>query len=383
MKIGICARDFAEWAGGLDLLRLITAALAEGTRYMGDDLSILVPLDQCRSRARPEYAFSRQDIRDFFRSFKDVAKLIFYEEEEFANTLDEGEVDVLIPVHTLPNPPLPVPWVGYVYDFQHRYIPEHYTLKERERRDSLFTGVLNGTRAVVVNSRSVLEDVHRFFPKRAARVFALPFCPAAQPDWFRPAPWRLEQYGLPKRFFAVCNQFWIHKEHRTVFKAYAQIQDEARELGVGLVCTGRMEDRRFIPPGHIASLRRELILLGISGDTYLLGHIPKRDQIEVVRSSEALIQPTLFEGGPGGGAVYDAVSLGVPCILSDIPVNREVRGRNLYYFTSKSADELAERMRGMLNYRPDRLSASQLMRIQKHRMERLRACLMQAISEVR
>ena len=383
MTIGIYARDFAEWAGGLDILRLVTAALTNGENRLQADLRVLVPLEQCQSRTRPHYAFSPQDIRDFFPDLSDGETLVFYEEEEFLTTLERNEVDVLIPVHTLPSPPLPIPWVGYVYDFQHRYIPEHYTPEERCRRDALFAGVLNGTGAVIVNSRTVLGDINRFFPERRARVFALPFCPVARPDWFSAAPQRLAQHSVPRRFFAVCNQFWIHKEHRTVFRAYAQIQDEARERGVGLICTGRMEDRRFIPPEHIASLRRELNALGIAGDTHLLGHIPKRDQVEIVKSSEALIQPTLFEGGPGGGAVYDAISLGVPCILSDIPVNREVEGDSLYYFTPKCADELAERMHRILNHPPARPSISQLTQTQKRRMAKLHQCLMEAIAEVR
>ena len=65
----------------------------------------------------------------------------------------------------------------------------------------------------------------------------------------------------------------------------------------------------------------------------ILGLIPKYDQIQIMRGAVAVIQPTLFEGGPGGGAVYDAVSIGTPVILSDIPVNREVEaGRGLIQF---------------------------------------------------
>jgi glycosyltransferase involved in cell wall biosynthesis len=62
-----------------------------------------------------------------------------------------------------------------------------------------------------------------------------------------------------------------------------------------------------------------------------------------------VLQPTLFEGGPGGGAVYDAVSLGVPAILSDIPVNREIENEpNLFYFEAGSAPDLAGKMRAFL-----------------------------------
>jgi glycosyltransferase involved in cell wall biosynthesis len=58
----------------------------------------------------------------------------------------------------------------------------------------------------------------------------------------------------------------------------------------------------------------------------------------------ALVQPTLFEGTPGGLAVADAVSLGVPVIASDIPVNREISEGEVSYFKPGSVLDLAEKM---------------------------------------
>jgi len=62
----------------------------------------------------------------------------------------------------------------------------------------------------------------------------------------------------------------------------------------------------------------------------------------------AVIQPTLFEGGPGGGAVYDAVSLDVPAIVSDIPVNREADGTAIEFFPVGDAVALAGKMQARL-----------------------------------
>lgn len=80
--------------------------------------------------------------------------------------------------------------------------------------------------------------------------------------------------------------------------------------------------------------------LGIDQKVRILGLIPKVDQIALMRGSLALIQPTLFEGGPGGGAVYDAVGLGVPCIVSDIDVNREIDEDAVCFFKTGDADDL-------------------------------------------
>ena len=79
--------------------------------------------------------------------------------------------------------------------------------------------------------------------------------------------------------------------------------------------------------------------------------MPKLDQIHLLRSSIALIQPTFFEGGPGGGSVYDAVSVGCSCIISDIAVNRELASESLVtYFKVGDANDLANVMRDQVDF---------------------------------
>ena len=88
--------------------------------------------------------------------------------------------------------------------------------------------------------------------------------------------------------------------------------------------------------------------MNLSQYIHFLGYIPKKDQLQILRGAIALLQPTLFEGGPGGGAVYDAVSLGVPSIVSDIPVNKEILGGNVFFFHTGSSDAMKEKMLELL-----------------------------------
>jgi glycosyltransferase involved in cell wall biosynthesis len=153
-------------------------------------------------------------------------------------------------------------------------------------------------------------------------------------------------YGLSRPYFLVCNQFWIHKSTETVIEAAAI----ARDLGLDadIVFTGRMEEPR--KPGYIDGLHRMIEDLGVGDRIKLLGYIPKPDQIELMKSAVAVVQPTLFEGGPGGGAVYDAVSLGIRAIVSDIPINRELPLREGYLTTFKTRDaaDLVKKMQAFL-----------------------------------
>lgn len=67
-----------------------------------------------------------------------------------------------------------------------------------------------------------------------------------------------------------------------------------------------------------------------------------------MRNAVAVLQPTLFEGGSGGGAIYDAVSLNVSDIVSDIEISKEIFSKDLIlYFSVGDSNNLAENCTGI------------------------------------
>ena len=213
-----------------------------------------------------------------------------------------------------------VPWLGYIADFQHSHLPQFFSAAEIAARNANFSDMLQRALGVIVNARSVAQDIERFLPGRSARVTALPFSAAPDPAWFALGEPPLARYGIEGPYFIISNQFWQHKDHLTAYCAFARVLRQ--HPGLTLVCTGETSD--FRNPGHFAMLCRAARELGIEARLRVLGLIPKRDQIGLLRGALAVVQPTLFEGGPGGGSVFDAVALGVPAIVSDVPVNLEI-----------------------------------------------------------
>jgi glycosyltransferase involved in cell wall biosynthesis len=240
----------------------------------------------------------------------------------------------------------PLPWIGYIADLQHRRLPHFFKSVERWHRDRVMANMLSQAPGVVVNAAAVARDIEDFFPNRKARLFALPFCPPADRGRLsNPSdPGVRAAYGLPRRYFIVSNQFWIHKSHETAFRALRMVRDAGHD--VSLVCTGETTDYRW--PEHFRSLQALIEKLELQDSIRILGLIPKADQLAIMRGSVAVIQPTLFEGGPGGGSVYDAVSTGTPAIVSDIPVNREIDLGVTCFFTAGSPEGLAEKMIGWM-----------------------------------
>jgi glycosyltransferase involved in cell wall biosynthesis len=145
------------------------------------------------------------------------------------------------------------------------------------------------------------------------------------------------------------------------------------------VCTGSTTDYR--QPEYFPQLEKRIAELGLQQRIMILGRIPKLDQIQIMRNAVAVIQPTLFEGGPGGGSAYDAICTGTPVILSDIAINREVdvEAGTVRFFRTASAEDLAEKMSDVLMRRPGRLSYHELRQRSDARAERLGSRLLEAI----
>jgi glycosyltransferase involved in cell wall biosynthesis len=364
VKIGILAHDFLNWSGGVDFLWLVTDSLLACPRAETAEFHLIVP----DSGPRLAWQRARKSIGSTLRASLSLKKRPIVSglgsDElcsaflEFGDRISIHHADIgrgpieraterlgltaLLPVSYPLGHDFPGPWLAYAYDFQHKYFPENFTSQSRRSRDKHFADLLTQARAVVVNSRATANDIRQYVPQAIARVFTLPFAPAPRRNWLEDDPEILSRYEVAKPYFIISNQFWAHKNHATAFEAFRLLATNNRSLS--LVCTGLTNGPT--DPMYFPGLLRFLKETGLERRVQILGLIPKRDQIELMKHACAVVQPTLFEGGPGGGAVYDAVSLGVPAIVSDIPVNRELPDASgITFFPSCDVAALAERMK--------------------------------------
>ena len=136
-----------------------------------------------------------------------------------------SRIDAILPcISPLPRE-FPVPWVGYLFDYQHKYLPDFFSQEEIDKRDASFGRMLASASAVVVHSEAAKRDIERFNPDHISEVFALPVTPLPNVDWFAENDVGVVQkYGLPKRYFIISNQFWRHKSHLTAFEALALLR---------------------------------------------------------------------------------------------------------------------------------------------------------------
>ena len=360
MKIGVLGHTFIGWDGGIDFLRTICGSLAaadhpvelhllvptRGPRLAVHRLNLRLRRIAKRLQGRPAVHLQEPDLDHLRGLISDAgAPLRLHEIDSGSAAIRRAfrqlQLDVLLPSFNTLVLGDDVPWIGYLADMQHKHLPHLFSPLECAQRDLTMGRMLREARTVIVNSRNVIADIHTYFPAASADIVALPFSAAPLPAWFELNPdVARSKYSVGSTYFIICNQFWQHKDHGTAFKAFAALARIHPELG--LVCTGSTSDYR--DPHYFSNLQQLLSELGIEDRVAILGRIPKPDQLALMRGAVAVIQPTMFEGGPGGGAVFDAVALGVSCIVSDIPVNLEIDEPDVHFFKSCDSAALREVM---------------------------------------
>jgi glycosyltransferase involved in cell wall biosynthesis len=351
MRVLIPLHQLTAWAGGLDLTRTLVDALASAARQHDLDLVFARPAE--RNVGPPSAAALATLTDEMTRGFRSVS--CSGDGRALMHAAIETDAQVIFPT-MMPIRGSHVRKVGYIYDFQHLDLPHLFTNDECDRRSQTFLDLAEKSDAMFCTSRFVADGIVLGLGVPRDRVFVLPFLPQADPAWFEiDIAATQARYGVGTRYLIICNHFWIHKDHGTALQAFARVLATAEHADLRLVMTG--DTRDFRDPAYFGTLQMLMHDLGIAERCHVLGLIPKRDQIGLLRGALAMLQPTRYEGSPGGMSSFQAAGLGVPALLSDIEVNREAQGAGIRHFRAGNADDLARQIGDLLAQsaaRPDR-----------------------------
>ncbi len=253
-----------------------------------------------------------------------------------AEAFRQHRIDVLFECAQFYGWRFPFPCVAWITDFQHRHLPELFSFSAYWKRDLGFRAQVLSRRRVMLSSEDSRSDCETFFPQSRGRtsvVRSAMLPPDLSEDEDDPAI--ASVYQLPERYFYLPNQFWKHKNHRTVIEALRILRQEGYNTVVA--ASGRTEDYRH--PGHFAALQSLVHQYGLAQNFRFLGIVPRRHVFWLMRDCTALINPSLSEGW--STTVEEAKSLGVPMLLSDLRVHREQAGECADYFDPEVAGQLA------------------------------------------
>ena len=396
MKVAMLGAGFIGWGGGVDFLKAYVAPLQ---RLDDCEVYVFIPQDSwirkiaCNVRyylwkrilhrhiGRYSSPFTTGDLVDVFRD--DHVHVVVYTTywnviSDLKQVLREYHIDMIFPTILDLGRDFPIPWIPYLPDLQHRYYPEFFSDVEIQNRDVFFQRLLRSARGVLVEAQAVKKDLQKFYDVGDTEIFVMPYTAIPEPGWFSLEGLNLDKYHLPKKYFLISNQFWFHKDHKTAFDALKLLHDEGY-VDYHIVCTGKTDDYRAV--GYFQRLLDGLRENKMEEYVHVLGYIPKADQIKILCQSQAALQPTLFEGNPGGGIACNAISLGVPIILSDIPVNLELKSPLAYFFKRNSPESLKNTMVSFIEGKNKdlRYDQAELIEQGKRRLEQLKCAVQEVL----
>jgi glycosyltransferase involved in cell wall biosynthesis len=263
-----------------------------------------------------------------------------------SDILARYDLDGLYPLHDYPvRTRSRTRLVSWYADLQHEYYPEFFSRRKVFERTQRIKLILRNTDDLVVSSKAVADDFHRFFRIRESmRMHIFHFVSVIDDLSGLNIDEVRAKYNLPADYYMISNQFHRHKNHRVLLRAMALLKEEGKDVHMAM--TGRFPDATHSP--YMRELHSLIDENGLKPDISLLGVIPRDEQLLLMKHSRAVIQPSLFEGW--STVIEDAISLQVPVIASSLPVNIEQLGPDGFYFEADDYKALA----GLLTALPAR-----------------------------
>lgn len=207
--------------------------------------------------------------------------------------------------------------IAWVPDFQENYYPCFFSVEEICARLNIQTAIAYSKNNLILSSNSSKQDFTRLFPKYTCNLDVLSFVSSLYGSKIRENDEILRKYVIKEPFFICSNQLWKHKNHIAVIKAIDNLKKQKKH--VLCIFTGKEEDYR--EPTYPDYLKEYVKKLNLDNEIRFLGFIPREDQINLMKKSIAVIQPSLFEGW--NTSIEDAKVFNKLVIASSLPVHKE------------------------------------------------------------
>ncbi len=268
-----------------------------------------------------------------------LQKWIFGQKTPWFNRLLKREgIDFLYPYCPPDSKPKDFRSASWLPDFQHVLMPEMFSPQELQERDANLQQIIDHSEILVLSSYAAKTHCQIYSPKALHKVKVLEFPSVLESDSNIEEISAERTYNLPKKFFLLSNQFWRHKNHKLVLQALTILAKQ--NIYPVVVCTGHTYDYRH--PGYFDEILGEIHRCNLSTQVRILGVIPRNLQLQLMQSTCAVLQPSLFEGW--NTTVEDARALGCQILMSDIDVHIEQSPPHGIYFKSDDPKSLAKQM---------------------------------------
>lgn len=203
-----------------------------------------------------------------------------------------------------------LPMINTVWDLGHRKIPEYPEIsgdRHFEEREYYFSSVLAKSVRVVVDSSSTQEDLVRYYgiAKERVLVAGMPVTISTR-DLELISKIDISRF-VTGRYVVYPAQFWPHKRHVLLLKAFREVLKRHPDLQ--LVLTG--SDK-----GNLHHVCSAVSALGIEENVVFTGFVDRLDVLALIKGSELLVFPS--DLGPTNIPPIEAALLGTQALISKV-----------------------------------------------------------------
>jgi glycosyltransferase involved in cell wall biosynthesis len=233
-----------------------------------------------------------------------------------------------------------IPYIATVWDLEHRtrpYFPEvsstGFTWPEREK---LYNDLLPRASIIITGTQAGKEEIVHYYRVNPANVVVDPF-PVPSEALLEQTSEDIElkeKYGLIGDFLIYPAQFWPHKNHINLLRAFKILRDR-ENLDLRLVLTG--SDK-----GNLDYVAKTIADLGLGDRVFLLGFIARADLIALYRGAVALVFPSFF--GPDNLPPLEAFAIGCPVVAANVAGAQEQLGEAALLFDPSDPADMAAKI---------------------------------------
>lgn len=233
-----------------------------------------------------------------------------------------------------------IPSIYHPHDLQHVHLPQFFSPRQREIRETWYKALCEQAATVAVTSSWTRRDVAGHFGLSLDKVKVLPWAPIV--DEY-PVPTEsdltdtIAQYRLPDQYIFYAAQTWPHKNHLALLEALSILKTE-RALRVPFVGSGFQND--FFPV-----LTRRVAQLGLDDQVVWTGFVTPLQLQCLYELSTAVVVPTLFEAA--SGPVWEGFASGKPVACSTATSLPDQAGDAALLFDATQPEAIADAIQAL------------------------------------
>lgn len=195
-----------------------------------------------------------------------------------------------------------------IHDLMHRYEPHYqeYQGNVYQLREHHYNNICRQSSGILVDSDLGKQHVIESYGKNTTEIFVLPFVP---PFYLLSNSFTTDvrkKFGLKNEFIFYPAQFWEHKNHLNLVRAFAILKQQYPELQ--LVLSGS-------PKENYAAVVAEIEALSLQTDVKLLGYVQNEDIVGLYKSALCMAFVSLI--GPTNIPPLEAMVLNCPLVVSN------------------------------------------------------------------